>query len=188
MPDTPSLSDHYRPLCVDLDGTLVRGDTMRMCFFKILKTNPICVILFPFWLLKGLAAMKDRLSSGVELDPASLPYNEEFLAWLRREAAAGRKLVLATATHERIAARIAAHLGIFSLVLATSGKTNLRGRAKAQRLVELFGEKGFDYAGDSSMDLHVWKRCHEAVVVNASARVERRLAKREGPVRMFFGE
>ena len=63
---------------------------------------------------------------------------------------------------------------IFSCVIGSDGKTNLRGEAKLRRLTELFGPKGFDYAGDSSADLPVWRGAAEAIVVNASRGVERR--------------
>src|ERR1019366_3168622 len=35
-------------------------------------------------------------------------------------------------------------------------------------LVAKFGERGFDYAGNSSADLAVWRGAREAIVVNAS--------------------
>ena len=42
-----------------------------------------------------------------------------------------------------------------------------RGAAKLKRLTELYGEKGFDYAGNSSVDIPVWRGAAEAIVVNA---------------------
>ena len=41
-------------------------------------------------------------------------------------------------------------------------------------LGERFGERGFDYAGNSSADLPVWQRARRAVVVNATRAVSRR--------------
>ena len=40
---------------------------------------------------------------------------------------------------------------------------------KAEALVERFGERGFDYAGNSVADLPVWEHARRAIVVNASA-------------------
>ncbi len=39
---------------------------------------------------------------------------------------------------------------------------------KLKVLVAKFGERGFDYAGNSSADLAVWRGAREAIVVNAS--------------------
>jgi len=42
------------------------------------------------------------------------------------------------------------------------------GHAKAEALVERYGERGFDYLGNHRVDLPVWKHAAGAVVVNAS--------------------
>jgi len=70
-----------------------------------------------------------------------------------------------------VAEKIASFLGIFEDVLGTDGEINLIGEAKAGRLVSLFGEKGFDYAGNSMQDLRVWRHARRAIVVNAPAKV-----------------
>src|ERR1039458_41981 len=40
-------------LCVDLDGTLIRGNVLWECALVLLKTRPITLLLLPFWLLSG---------------------------------------------------------------------------------------------------------------------------------------
>ena len=39
---------------------------------------------------------------------------------------------------------------------------------KLERLVSLYGEKGFDYAGDSSTDIVIFPHCRNAHLINAS--------------------
>jgi apolipoprotein N-acyltransferase len=68
---------------------------------------------------------------------------------------------------------VAAHVGLFDEVLASDGKTNLRSTNKLRALTEKFGERGFDYAGNSHMDFAVWRGSRHAVVVNASRGVLR---------------
>ena len=46
-------------------------------------------------------------------------------------------------------------------------KLNMRGKNKGRTLSERFGEKGFDYAGNSHVDLPVWEQSRQAIVVNA---------------------
>ena len=63
---------------------------------------------------------------------------------------------------------VADYTGLFDEVLGSDGRTNLRSENKLKALVAKFGERGFDYAGNSSADLAVWRGAREAIVVNAS--------------------
>ncbi|MSU56771.1 MAG: UbiA family prenyltransferase [Pedosphaera sp.] len=156
------------PLAVDLDGTLIRSDLMWESLVRLLREKPLTALAAPFWLLRGRAFLKQKLAAHVQVDVSSLPYHEEFLAWLRAQKQAGRKLILATASDVKMAEPVARHLGLFDEVLASDGKTNLRDNAKLAALTRKFGERGFDYAGNSAVDLAVWKGAREAIVVNAS--------------------
>jgi 4-hydroxybenzoate polyprenyltransferase len=151
----------------------------------LLKSNPLYVFLLPLWLLKGKARFKREVAGRVDLDPALLPYHGPFLELLRGEKAAGRRLVLATAANERFAQRVAVHLGIFDLVLASDDKTNLSSVRKRDRLVDCFGDRGFDYAGNSRVDVPIWARARGALVVNGGPGVER-LAAAVAPVGRAF--
>ena len=168
----PTATDATRatqvPLAVDLDGTLIRTDMMWESLARLLHKNPLAALASPFWLLRGRAHFKQQLAARVRVDAASLPYHEELLNWLRDEKRAGRKLVLATASDIAMARPVARHVGLFDEVLASDGKTNLRDHAKLAALTKKFGERGFDYAGNSSPDLDVWSGSREAIVVNAS--------------------
>jgi|SRR6185312_8344538 len=162
------------PLCVDLDGTLIRTDILWESILLLLRLNPLYVFVLPFWLASGRANFKRRVSSRVRIDPASLPYHEELLAYLRAQHRAGRPLLLATASHRDAVQPIAKHLDIFSGVVATSDSVNLKGNKKRALLVERFGAKGFDYAGNSVADIAVWRACNRAIVVNASEGLRRK--------------
>ena len=73
------------PLCVALDGTLVRTDLLLESFLLLIKRNPLYLLLVPLWLLRGKAALKAQIAARVDLNPASLPYNRELLAWLKSQ-------------------------------------------------------------------------------------------------------
>ena len=50
--------DHSRqtdgvPLCVDLDGTLIRGDLLVEGYLRCVKANFFYAVLALFWLLRG---------------------------------------------------------------------------------------------------------------------------------------
>lgn len=165
------------PLCVDLDGTLIRSDVLWESMMKLANQSPLTVFLLPLWWMQGRAYLKQRIAERVELDVAVLPYNQVFLEYLVAEKRAGRKLILATAADERLAFPVARHTGLFEEVVASNGKTNLRGHNKVRHLTEKFGVKGFDYAGNSTVDLPVWEGSREAVVVNADEGLVNRARK-----------
>jgi 4-hydroxybenzoate polyprenyltransferase/phosphoserine phosphatase len=161
------------PLCVDLDGTLINSDVLLESLLLLLKSNPLYLFVLPVWLMRGKAAFKAQIAARVAVDPAALPYNRKFVEWLEAERAGGRSLWLCTATNERVAAGIAAHVGLFDGVMASDAATNLSGATKANRLVGKFGAGGFDYCGNERQDLAVWRHARGAIVVNGSRRLER---------------
>jgi 4-hydroxybenzoate polyprenyltransferase/phosphoserine phosphatase len=162
------------PLCVDLDGTLLRTDVLWESMMKLIRRNPLHLFLVPLWLLRGRAHLKRQIASRVGVDAATLPYNRDFLDFLRGERRRGRTLVLVTAADRALAQSVAKHTGLFHEVLASDGETNLRGHTKASALAKRFGKSGFDYAGNSTTDLPVWKESRRAIVVNASESLARR--------------
>ncbi len=153
------------PLVVDLDDTLIKTDVLYESTLALLRRNPFWIAMVVLWLLRGRLYLKTQLAQRVALDPALLPYRADLLEFLKAERAAGRSLILATATHERLAQPIADHLGLFDAVLATTDTVNLKGHPKADALVKRFGERGFDYVGDSASDMAVWAVARNALVV-----------------------
>lgn len=182
---TGALKDLTRPLVVDLDGTLIRTDMLVESASQFLIQNPLQFFKPLMWLLRGKAALKAELAKRVQLDVSALPYNTDVLDWLRVEKQSGRRLVLATASHRALAEQVAQHLHLFDEVLATEKGTNLKSDAKAQALVDRFGDGGFDYVGNDWPDLQVWARSHQAHVVDAPAALLRR-AQAQGNVGQVF--
>lgn len=159
-------------LVIDLDGTLIYTDMLHETTVGLLKISPLSIMKLPWiFLFNGKAILKRWISHQVSFDPAVLPYNDEFIQWLHQQRLMGRRLVLCTASDRSIADSIAKHMGIFDEVIASDGAVNLKGRNKAKALVEKFGHKGFDYAGNSTPDLEVWRHARKAIVVNASSQL-----------------
>jgi 4-hydroxybenzoate polyprenyltransferase len=177
-----------KPLVVDLDGTLIRSDVLVESGFAFTRSAPHRFYEPLLWLAReGKPGLKSRLAAATDLDVTILPYDTAVIEWLKGERAAGRTLVLATASHERYANAIADHLGLFDRVFATHGDINLSAHRKRDRLVEEFGEKGFDYAGNSHDDIAVWASAERAYVVNPSPGVER-AARKQGNVERVIDE
>lgn len=153
------------PLAVDLDGTLIATDLLWESLFLLLRRNLLYIFMLPWWLWKGRACLKCEIAERVDLDPAALPYREALLQSLREDHTAGRRLVLATAAPRKLAEKVAEYLGLFDLVICTDPNCNMVSTTKRQTLTELFGDGGFDYAGNSRADIAVFDVARRAIVV-----------------------
>jgi 4-hydroxybenzoate polyprenyltransferase len=173
------------PLCVDLDGTLIRTDVLLESFLGLVKSSPLRAIRALFGLRRGRAEFKQDIADQVDLDASLLPYDDEVLAYLREERAGGRRIVLATATNEKYARQIAEHVGLFDEVLASDSKTNLSAERKLDRLRRRFGSGNFDYAGNSHADLRIWPEARSALLVRPEPGVEPRAARCSRVTRVF---
>lgn len=178
MPNPP-------PLIVDLDGTLIHTDMLHESALRASRERPFDVLRIPLWLAQGKAVLKRKLVAGTTPDASSLPYNEELVAWLKEERARGRHIVLCTASDRALADAVADHLGVFDDVMASDGIVNLAGHNKAAALEERYGHGGFDYVGNSSADLKVWRRARKAIVVNGAKGLAERAAALCGVEREF---
>lgn len=157
-------------LCVDLDGTLLATDTFLESMIILLKRNPFFFLFsFPLWAFRGMAYLKQQIAHRVTLDVTSLPYRQDVLNFIKQEFHSGRKLVLATGADQKFAQAVGNHLNIFSEIMASDGVTNFVGKNKRQGLESRFGFRGFDYIGDASPDLEVWKGANNALIVSSSA-------------------
>ncbi len=164
------------PLCVDLDGTLLAGDCFWESLLTLLRHRPWLAVLLVPAVVGGVARVKQRLAELAPLDVAELPYREAVLAYVRDQRAAGRRVVLATAADGRIADAVAAHLGMFDEVIASDGRANVKGAAKAAAIARRLDGQGFEYVGDSRADLPVWEAADRAHAVNPSPALRARLA------------
>ena len=163
------------PLVVDLDGTLTPTDTLLESLVILVKRRPFAV-LWALWALRGgRDAFKQRIAAETRLPVHLLPWRADFVAWLREQRATGRRLILATAAHESIAAEVARELELFDTVIATNTKEgNLKGAAKLAAIRARVGDR-FSYAGDERADLPIWASATSAVVVGAREGVARRV-------------
>jgi len=173
------------PLCVDLDGSLILTDTLYESVAQLIKKNWLMAFYIPYWFYKGKAYLKHKLSEHCELAVERLPIQKSFRDWLVNEKQKGRQLLLVTGTHEKYAHAFAAVTNLFDDVIATTPTENCTSKTKAKRLVDQFGERGYDYAGNHLVDEHVWRYCRNAIVVNGSPRVLK-AAQRHAHVEKVF--
>lgn len=180
-------SSRLLPLCVDLDGTLLNSDLLEESFAAVLRTSPLRALRALLQLARGKAAFKRYLAQHATIAPEYLPYNQELIDYLLAEKAAGRSLILVTASDMALARQVADHLGLFEEVIASEAGINLKGQAKADALIKRFGVGQFIYAGDAHCDLHVWTQAAAAILVNPSPRL-RAKAERTLPIQRIFSQ
>ena len=173
-----------RPLCVDLDGTLIKSDSLFDAVCQFLRCNPFGFWQLGRWLAVGRARLKAEVASQAPLDPAELPYNAELLQFLHAEHRRGRQIYLTTGADGPLAERVAAHLDIFDGVLASDGVTNLTSVLKLDLLKERFGE--FDYIGNSRADLPLLANARQAMVANPTPALRIALHQGHIPVARTF--
>lgn len=109
-------------LCVSLDHALVLTSLLLESLLLLIKQNPLALLRIPIWLFLGTAVLKAEIASRITLNPASLPYDYDLIAWLKLERDTGRQLWLFSESNELFAAQIAQHLKLFDRVVI--GKQN----------------------------------------------------------------
>lgn len=157
----------YLPLCIDCDGTLIHTDLLLEGTLKLIKKKPWILPILPIWLLKGKAYLKSRIAEQVSFDWEHLPYCTEIVELAQQARTQGRQVILVSASPTSWIDGIAQYLGIFNGTMSTT-EINLAGANKAKALVYAYGDKGYEYAGNSSADLPVWKHASQGVVVSNS--------------------
>jgi 4-hydroxybenzoate polyprenyltransferase len=177
MPLPVAAQTAARPLCVDLDGTLVKSDTFFDSLMVLARRHPAQFLRLPSWLSGGKAKTKAKVAALVTLDPAYLPYNLPLLNYLREEHAAGRRLFLTTGADRTLAERVASYLGIFEEVLASDGTVNLTGDHKLRHLQQRFEHDGFDYIGNAVPDLPILRGAEQAMLANPHQRLSAALRR-----------
>ena len=163
QPDrAPDLANEAVPLFVDVDGTLTRADISLESFVRIGRSGIAALIAVLAWLIAGRAVAKTMAARRDRIDAARLPYRPEVLDLIEQARAEGRPVILASASHWRHIRRIADHLALSDPVIATRGRSNLKGAAKLAAIRARIGaDTPFDYVGDSRADSCLWREARQ---------------------------
>lgn len=188
MPRRAKIGAEHVPLVVDLDHTLVCGDVAIEAMVRAARRGIVALIVLVLVCLRGRATVKTFLARYAPVDPATLTYNKSVLTLIEGARRSGRPVILATAAHWRTARRVAAHLGLFDHIIASSSRANLKGTAKLEAIYALLGKEAFDYVGDSNADRPIWKVARIAFTVNVhtGTELEERLEPRRRTFRSLF--
>jgi len=170
-------------LYVDLDGTLIKTDILYESVLLLVKKSLLYIFIMPFWLLRGKSNLKYKVSSLVDINPQTLPYNESFLAYIKDKKKQGCKLILATATTEKYAHAIADYLGVFSQVIASTTSENVSGKTKLESIRNQSNK--FSYAGNAVIDMVIFSQANESIIVNPTYGLKKKLTTLNNVSKVF---
>ncbi|MCK4713424.1 MAG: UbiA family prenyltransferase, partial [Marinosulfonomonas sp.] len=176
-----------KPLILDVDGTFLKTDMLLEIFWAGLGQNPLATLKVAFAHFRNPARLKQALVEVAELRTDLLPVNADMKTLADETAGLGREVVLASASHETLVARLAQDHGLSTRVFASDGDTNLKGAAKAKALVAAYGEAGFHYAGNDKVDRAIWDHADGALIVGSHAGIARDLAAAGKQVAEYSG-
>ncbi len=165
------------PICVDLDGTLVKTDLLFESIIQLLKRKPFFLFALLIWRLKGKAYLKSKIASLIPICTEFLPYNAKVVQFLRKAKQNNHLIFLATGSPKAYADQVAKHLGLFENTFSTEMGINLTRENKMRSLVHEFGEKGFVYIGNSRDDVPIWRAAHSAYFVNTPHSIQNQVKR-----------
>lgn len=149
------------PLVLDVDGTLILSDISLEQLIQSFLRQPFKTLKVIVGACGDRAKIKRGITTSYNIDVAVLPTDSRVIALTK-----GRDVVLASGTDQLVLERLAQHLPFEAICLGSDGQVNFVADAKRQKLVELYGVGGFDYAGNSNQDLKVFPDAREIYLVN----------------------
>jgi 4-hydroxybenzoate polyprenyltransferase len=161
------MENNYKiPLCVDLDGTLIKTDSIIETIIIAIRKSPFIIVLLPFWLIRGKNYFKNKIVSFGIPDVTLFPYNQPVIDRILTARTQGRKIILTSASKESIVKAVGEHLNLFDELIYSSDNYNNRSENKVKLLVRKFGERGFDYVGNGYADLPVFAYTNKSILIS----------------------
>jgi 4-hydroxybenzoate polyprenyltransferase len=167
-------------LCVDLDGTYLRTDTLYESLLLAIKARPDVLLHVPLWIIRGRMRLKQALTARTRdlFQVSSCPRQQEVADLIESARVAGKRVELISAADHLMLERQADLRQGFDAVIGSPEGKNLKAEAKAE-LLRRRHPQGFAYIGNSAADLPVWRAAQERFAVNLPEGV-RRQSEREG--------
>jgi 4-hydroxybenzoate polyprenyltransferase/phosphoserine phosphatase len=167
-------------LCVDLDGTYLRTDTLYESLLIAIRARPGLLLHVPLWLARGRIRLKQALTARTRdlFQVSNCPRQQEVADLIETARVAGKRVELISAADHLMLEHQADLWQTFNVVIGSPEGVNLKAEAKAE-LLRRRHPQGFAYIGNSAADLPVWRAAQERFAVNLPEGV-RRQSEREG--------
>ena len=163
-------------LFVDLDGSLLKSDLLHESFVNSFSKDffaPIkCIVVL---IKSGITGLKDYLYQNSFIEIKNLPFNQDVLDFIAEwKVKNDGDVILISASHHLYVKNVFEYLKIFNFFYGTLNK-NLKSTAKLQTIKEHTQGHAFDYIGNTHDDLIIWQSSSQAITVNASRSVEKKI-------------
>lgn len=159
------------PLVVDLDGSLVKGDTFLEAIIEFIKLDIFNVLRILVYLIHSKAYLKNKIAKKIIIDPKNLIYEKAVLDLIKQEKKDNKKIILCSASNQKQVDSVSKYLNIFDKAIGSSESLNLRGYNKMNYLTSLFKDKGYDYVGNDKSDISVWSKARKIYTINTNNHV-----------------
>ena len=169
-------------IIVDLDGTLLKTDLLSEAILSTISSNytDIQTVLKLLMLNKRLE-LKNYLVPKHSVNIKTLPYNQEVINKIKILKQSKNKIYVVSASPQKMVESIGKYLNLFDGVYGSNQNVNLKGEEKRNFLNKKFGKKNYEYFGNSTDDIYIWKDANRAYLVNTSKSVKNSITKTKIP-------
>jgi 4-hydroxybenzoate polyprenyltransferase len=154
-----------KPFVLDVDGTFLRTDMLMETFWAGLGRDPFKTLSIARKNFRDRAALKSELAKLAPPRADLMPVSEPVMKLARAAQDQGHEIILASASDETIVRDLAATHGFSDHICASRPGRNLKGIVKADALVARYGKRGFHYAGNEQVDMAVWEKADNSIIV-----------------------
>lgn len=172
------------PIVFDLDRTLLKTDLLHEGVFTLIRRAPMSALKIPLWMLRGRAYLKHRIAELAGPDWSTLPVNDEIQQLAEARKAAGQAVYVATASTGAALTGLRGRFPFVDGVFSSDQTINLKGETKARFLRAQF-PAGFEYVGDSSSDIPVWRSATTAFIYSNHDALPRAVQQSGKPVELI---
>ena len=169
--------DDNKILFVDLDGTLIKEDLTNLAFQSFLKKKPLKLFLYlVIFLFRGKAYLKEKISINFIVPLEDLNFNKAGINYIRSVKNRHRVVYLISGSHQLLVDQISNYLNIFFESFGTKDNYNMVGINKVRFINNKLNILEFDYLGNSSQDLPIWKYTKKIIYTNISNNLKNKIS------------
>lgn len=170
--------------CVDLDGTLSKGDMSMRAFVYLSVRNPLWIVKAGFYLLAKFGdrkLLKFKMNEHYKFKVEDLYFNEElieFLKGVKKENLNRNSVYLISGSSDDVVKKIAQKFSFFDGAFGSREDVNLISINKLSFIKKMYPNQDLCYIGNSKADFKVWSGVKYGIVVSDDPRIIEEAKKR----------
>lgn len=153
-----------KPLCVELDSTLIKTNLMEETFIKVCKTRLWLLPKYSYLYVFDRRSFIRKISSENQIEVDLLPLNRELLEFIKNHPSS--KKILITDSWYLQARKIANYSGVFDELIASDEKLIVSSESIEKILEEKLGKNNFEYISNNAESRGVLKSASRSYTTN----------------------